>query len=106
MAFTDEHIEKLGQGDLKIFEEIHVNMYHSLCLYGQKFVAEIDLIEDAVQEAFIALWNKKAELSNIYRVKAYLYAIVRNKLLTHIRLKKTVALEEEEIEIEDDELDL
>ncbi len=106
MAFTDEHIIKLGQGDLKIFEEIHSNMYHSLCLYGQKIVAESDVVEDVVQESFIALWDKKEDLTNIYRVKAYLYTIVRNKLLTHIRLKKTVAFDSEKIEIEDDELEM
>lgn len=106
MAFTDEHITKMRQGNLAVIEEIHCDMYYSLCLYGQKIVTEIDVVEDVVQEAFIALWNKKEEFTNIYRVKAYLYTVVRNKLLTHIRLKKTVPFDTEKFDIEDNELEI
>jgi RNA polymerase sigma-70 factor (ECF subfamily) len=106
MEFSNEHIKKFNEGNLRIFEQIHKDMYDSLCLYGEKIIPETDTVEDVVHEAFIALWDKRKELDNIFRVKAYLYTIVRNKLLTHKRLKKTVPLEHTQIEVEDNELDL
>ena len=104
MEFSGEHIKNFTQGDLKVFERIHRNMYHSLCLFGGKISAETDVVDDAVQEAFIALWRKRKDLDNIFRIKAYLYTTVKNKLLTHIRLKKTVSLEYTLIEIDDESL--
>ena len=106
MELSDERIKKFGQGDLKVFGQLHQDMYHSLCLYGNKIVLEEDVVKDAVQEAFIALWDKKEELFNIFRIKAYLYTIVRNKLLTYKRLKKTVSIDSSPFDIEDEELDL
>ncbi len=93
MALTDEHVKKLNRGDLKILEKVHVYMYHSLCLYGKRIVPEIDVVEDVIQEAFIVLWDKREEFTSTHKLKAYLYAIVRNKLLTYLRLKKTVSIE-------------
>jgi RNA polymerase sigma factor, sigma-70 family len=105
MEFTREQMRKFNSGDLKVFERIHQDMYHSLCLYGAKFVDEDDIIDDTVQEAFIALWDKRKELDNIFRLKAYLYTIVRNKLLTYKRLKKTVSIEGVQIDLEEEDLD-
>lgn len=104
MELSSEHIKQLKKGNLEIFEQIYDNMFESLCLYGGKIIQENDVVRDAVQEAFIALWNKKLELDNIFKIKAYLYTIVRNKLITHIRLKKTVSFERLKVEIEDNEL--
>ncbi|WP_421918557.1 RNA polymerase sigma factor [Marinifilum sp.] len=81
-------------------------MYHSLCLYGEKIIPESDIVEDAVQEAFIALWDKRKDLDSIFRIKGYLYTVVRNKIITHLRLKKTVSIENNLIEAEEEETDL
>lgn len=106
MELSDEQIKKFRQGDILVFEKVHVNMYQSLCLFGGKIVAEYDVVNDTVHEAFIALWDKKEELDNIYRIKSYLYTIVKNKLLTYKRLKKTVSFDDMQLDVEEDDLDM
>ncbi|PKQ63913.1 hypothetical protein BZG02_07840 [Labilibaculum filiforme] len=103
MKLSEEHVKKFMNGDLKVFNKIHQDMYHSLCLYGAKIIPEEDVVDDAVQEAFIALWDKRNSLDNIFRIKGYLYTVVRNKIITHIRLKKTVSIESTPIELEEED---
>lgn len=93
MKLTDEHITQLNNGDINAFKAIYDDMYHSLCLYGYKMVPQEDLVNDIVQEAFIVLWNKRKEYHSILGTKSYLYSMVRNKILNHLRDSKTIPLD-------------
>ena len=102
MKLTTEHIIKLSKGDEGVFNEIYDRMFHSLCLFGYKMIPEEDVISDVVQEVFIELWKKRAQFTDPLKTRAYLYAAVRNKILTHIRNKRTISLEsnpQDEIEL-------
>jgi RNA polymerase sigma-70 factor (ECF subfamily) len=94
VSLNDDHIFQLNKGDIKTFHTIYENMYHSLCLYGFKIINDEDIVKDVVQEAFIVLWNRRVEFNKLIGTKAYLYSTVRNQLLNLIRDKKTVPIED------------
>lgn len=98
MSLTEDHIKSINKGDMKAFREMYNEMYHSLCLYGYKMYSEQDIVADVVQEAFIILWNKRGEFTSLLGTKSYLYATVRNKIITHIKSSKTVSIEENPVE--------
>lgn len=93
MTLSNEHIQRIAKGDLKSFREMYENMFHSLCLYGYKMIPNEDVVGDIVQEAFISVWNKREEFNSLVGTKSYLYAIVRNNILNHIRDLRTVSIE-------------
>ena len=43
------------------------------------------MIDDVVQDAFVDLWEKRADFRGEYAVKAYLYKAVRNDCLNLMR---------------------
>ncbi len=57
-------------------------LYRPLCVYALHYLKDADAVEDVVQEAFTAWWQKGAGTDN---AKAYLYAIVRNRCIDILR---------------------
>ena len=95
MTLTDDHIKRINQGDIQAFKEVYNNMFKSLCLYAYKILPEEDVVSDAVQEAFIIIWNKREEFNSMTGAKAYLYTVVRNKIISELRVRKRDAEEKE-----------
>ena len=58
--------------------------YRPLCLYATHYLKDPDAVEDIVQDAFEALWEKMA-VSDILSPKSYLYASVRNSCVSRMR---------------------
>lgn len=58
--------------------------YRPLCLYATHYLKDSDAVEDIVQDAFEALWEKMA-VSDIQSPKSYLYASVRNSCVSRMR---------------------
>jgi RNA polymerase sigma-70 factor (ECF subfamily) len=100
MSLSEDHIKRLITGDVDAFCEIHDDMYNSLCLYGYKMLSDQALVKDVVQEAFLILWSKRAEFTTLLGTKSYLYSIVRNKIINHIRKEHPLSLEDNQVEEE------
>ena len=61
--------------------------YRPLCLYALHYIQDVDLSEDIVQESYAALWEKLQEGAHVLNRKSYLYMMVRNRCLDHLRKK-------------------
>ena len=46
--------------------------------------------EDVIQEVFLMLWTKRAEVAGTKTLSAYLYTSVRNRILNHLTHQKVV----------------
>ena len=92
MTLTDNHIKQINQGDIHAFKQVYNNMFKSLCLYAYKILPDEDKVNDAVQEAFIILWNKREEFSSMTGAKGYLYTVVRNRIINVLRERKSEPL--------------
>ena len=56
--------------------------YRPLCLYALHYLKDADAVEDVVQDAFTAWWQKRDEVAN---VRPYLYSMVRNRCIDILR---------------------
>jgi len=79
-----------------LLEHVFKQYHGQLCAYAFKFVQNIEVAKDMVQDAFLAIL-KSSETGKVDNLKAYLYRAVRNNCLNyikHIQIKNS--FEEEE----------
>ena len=69
------------------FDDLFRYNYRPLCLYALHYLQDVDLAEDIVQESYAALWEKLQEGAHVLNRKSYLYMMVRNRCLDHLRMK-------------------
>ena len=74
------------------FDDLFRYNFRPLCLYALHYLQDVDLSEDIVQESYAALWEKLQEGAHILNRKSYLYMMVRNRCLDHLR-KKGIPIE-------------
>ncbi|MFI3333056.1 MAG: RNA polymerase sigma-70 factor [Rikenellaceae bacterium] len=69
--------------------------YRPLSLYALHFVGDIDSAEDVVQDSFADMWSLVDSGKEIVNIKAYLFAVVKNRALARVkqdRLRRGVDL--------------
>lgn len=68
------------------FDELFKLYYRALCIYATHYLHNIDIAEDIVQECFSTLWEESVQKhKEIINIRAYLYTMVRNSSLDHLR---------------------
>ncbi len=70
------------------FKRLFDGMYHELVTYAHGYLFDKSSSEDAVQEVFVRLWEKSNRINLKTNLKAYLYAMVRNKCLNKLKALK------------------
>jgi RNA polymerase sigma-70 factor (ECF subfamily) len=91
--------------DVQSFEAFYSLYYEKLYQSGLRFLKKPDLVEDAVQELFMKLWDKRLEISNLDCAEAYLCTSLRNLILNKIRGERRAILrhlERQKLEPESD----
>jgi RNA polymerase sigma-70 factor (ECF subfamily) len=78
-------IKQFNEGNRVIFKRIFEDHYRPLCGFSNKFIDDIDVCDDIVQEAFLGLWNHKEQIVDMRAIKSYLYSSVRNACLNYLR---------------------
>jgi len=88
-ALIDSELAVLfQQQDRKAFEEIYRRYWHPLFLHAYHILDDEDESQDIIQDIFISFWNKPPTDQIHTSLKSYLYVMVRNKVLNHIRKNK------------------
>lgn len=77
--------ESFKQGDWNAYTAIYNDFYKLLNNYGYKFTRDVSVIEDAIQDLFVKLWNNKTSLGNPHSVKNYLFKSLRGILFRKIK---------------------
>lgn len=70
---------------LKEYKFFFNKLYTSLCLFSNKYVEDIEMSKDIVQEVFIKIWENQVEFKSENNVKSYLYTAVKNKSLDYLK---------------------
>lgn len=81
-------IERIQQGNELAFKELFDEFYQALCVFALTYVKDQVQAADIVQEVFIKYWNRRGDFDNLFKVKSFLYTVVRNDCLNAIRDKK------------------
>jgi RNA polymerase sigma-70 factor (ECF subfamily) len=72
-------------GDSSSFGYLHKELYPGLFCYACKLLGDDDLADDAVQELFIKIWNKRLSIGDLQNVKAYFFTALRRQTLNQLR---------------------
>ena len=59
---------------------LHVKALYN---YGNKIFHNSSLVEDAIHDLFVDLWNYRKNLSPVISIRAYLYSSLRRKITKH-----------------------
>jgi len=77
----------LKNGDKKAFEAFFRDHKDAIYRYAHLHLKDGDAAVDVVQDVFLRLWNKIADIDPGQNAKAYLYAIARNAVFDELRKK-------------------
>jgi len=77
--------KQISKSDKNAFDKLFRAFYEPLVRFAFRYVKQKASAADIVQDAFIKLWHKRETLDAELSIKAYLYKIVRNLSLNHIR---------------------
>ena len=80
-----------------IFKEIFDRYYLPVKSYGFQYVEDDEIIEDFVQDAFLKVWEKRADFYFVAAIKSFLYMSVRNACLDYLRHQKVQRRNEPEL---------
>ncbi len=80
--------EGLKAGNKEVFDEIFRAYYGELISYCLRYVYEQDIAEDIVQDMFVKMWLRHADLQIQTSLKAYLYRATQNHALNHLNQLK------------------
>jgi RNA polymerase sigma-70 factor (ECF subfamily) len=70
------------------YEELFRKWYAPLCKMIFRLLKDKELTEDTVQDVFIKLWEKRAELKIQISLKSYLYRAAINAAYNHLEKNK------------------
>jgi RNA polymerase sigma-70 factor (family 1) len=73
------------KGDSTAFPLIFKEFYPSLVAYANRIVNEDYAAEEVVQQCFIKLWERKPRVDGVVSFKAYLYRMVHNACMDHLK---------------------
>ncbi len=90
MSFENENIDQflfsqMCLGKEEAFDFIFRKYYKVLTIQAIRFVNDQDTAQSLVQDCFVRFWEKRFELSNVEDLYSYLFFMVRNRCIDHIR---------------------
>ncbi len=91
--------QQLAQGSENAFEEVFNTYFKVLVVFAKKFVNDLDLAEDLVQEVLIKLYQNRKSIQFHTSLKAFLFQSVRNKCIDHLRSAKTKSEHHDQIRV-------
>lgn len=72
---------------LEGYKSLFDTLYPSLCLFANKYLDDMDISKDMVQEVFITIWEKKPQFKSPNAIKSYFYNAVKNRCLDFLKSK-------------------
>jgi RNA polymerase sigma-70 factor (family 1) len=85
--YESEHdlLRKFNAGEGKTFESVYFMHYRPLFHFANRYAKDEQQAEDIIAESFIKCWEKRAEFTSFKGLTAFLYTIVHNACLDHLK---------------------
>ncbi len=80
--------ESIKNGDVKAFKQLYEESHEDLYYFAKKYIPDNQLCEDAVQEIFVKLWQKRSTIDTDKSIRGFLFTCMKNHLLNQIRSNK------------------
>lgn len=92
MSVEAENWRQIVEGNKQAFSEVYVVFFKKLYNYGRKFTDDDTVIEDAIQESMLSLWDRKEKLNEVSFPVTYIYSSFRYLLFAQLRQIKKRSL--------------
>ncbi|WP_162340868.1 RNA polymerase sigma factor [Cyclobacterium salsum] len=89
------------RGNPLAFSTLYDCYVDDLYRYGCSFTKDRQMVEDAIQDIFIYLWNNRKNTTDLVNVKYYLIKVLRNDLIKKIKKNsvQSIALADQKVAI-------
>jgi len=91
----EELVARIQEGDRDAFETLFRSYYEEVCGFVDSKIGTSVHSDDIVQEIFLSLWRRRADLEIHSTVRAYLFGAARKEAITH-RKRQEVRNQSEE----------
>ncbi|WP_186758735.1 RNA polymerase sigma-70 factor [Echinicola salinicaeni] len=81
----NELVDLLRQGELSAFNALYYRYASRVLGFAQTFIFEKEEAEEAVQEVFVKIWEKRSSLNSELSFKSYLFTAVKNQVYNKLR---------------------
>ena len=88
-GIADELFDHIRNDDQKAFERFFSIYFPRLNDFANKVVRDDDISQDIVQEVFLKVWDKRAQIQTI-NIEAFLFRLVRNRCIDYIKYLRVV----------------
>lgn len=78
-------LERCSKGDREAFSFLYIEYLQPLYRHTYLFLKCRESSEEIVQDVFIKLWEKRADLIKIKSFRSYVYHMTKNMVMDHIR---------------------
>ncbi|MGF1922677.1 MAG: RNA polymerase sigma-70 factor [Bacteroidia bacterium] len=72
------------------FTDFYTTFFQKLLLTSDKYVKDVFVAEEIVQNVFLRMWESPESLEDIKAIKPYLYTAVINASISHLNRQKTI----------------
>jgi RNA polymerase sigma-70 factor, ECF subfamily len=95
----------IAAGDRIAFEQVFRMQYAPLCAFAMQYVRDKDRAEEVVQDLFVHLWQERERVAISTSLKSYLFAAVRNRCFSLLKVQGRVrALAHDEESLAEEEV--
>ncbi|MFZ1703870.1 MAG: sigma-70 family RNA polymerase sigma factor [Saprospiraceae bacterium] len=91
------------KGDRAAFKQIYLDHIDNLMAYGYKICQDQELLQDAVHDLFVYIWEKRTTLSDTDSIIKYLCVSLRRRLIKNIEDGKKTTFD---VELENHSLNM
>lgn len=91
-------IARIRKKDTVAFKRCYDLFFKDLVLYANRYLANFSVVEDIVQEVFVYVWEHSKKIEIKTSLKAYLFMMVKNRCLNHL---KSIKITDDEDYIKD-----
>lgn len=99
-AETAQLLLNFREGNDAAFSTLYNSYINMLYNYGCRLTTDAELLKDCIQEVFVKIYNKRAELDTVANFKSYILISLKNKLCDESRKRVNLS------DISVDELDV
>jgi RNA polymerase sigma-70 factor, ECF subfamily len=89
LGIADELFDQIREDDQKAFERLFSIYFPRLNDFANKVVRDDGISQDIVQEVFLKIWEKRAQIQSI-NIEAFLFRLVRNGCIDYIKYLKVI----------------
>ncbi|WP_225872444.1 RNA polymerase sigma-70 factor [Pedobacter polaris] len=82
--------ELISDSHVRAFTQFYNQFFKKLLLATDKYVKDIHVAEEIVQDVFLKIWENPENLEKIISIKSYLYRSVINAGINHVNRQKNI----------------